>query len=204
MQGLDALLDKFGRTFAPGEVVYDQGDPAQEIFVVNEGLVQETRRSMGVDKLLREVGPGEFFGEVALVSGSPRLTRAVAVAMSRIIVVPRETFEQLVRNNIEVSIRLARKLARYLEQYHEDVTHLMFRDSRARVVSLLAARRTPVQVTSIAKTLGLPTNEVDAVLERLAGARMIRLDGGSVTVTAGDRLAEYLKYLQLQEEFGAI
>ena len=62
------------RHYLPGDVVIRQGDRGAELFLVSDGGVKIERSGQEVARL----GPGEFFGELALLSGNPRNATVIA------------------------------------------------------------------------------------------------------------------------------
>ena len=66
------------RHYAAGETIIRKGDPGEEFFLVSDREVEVIRADHEVARL----GPGDFFGEVALISGKPR--NATVVAQSAI------------------------------------------------------------------------------------------------------------------------
>ena len=62
------------RHYAVGETIIREGDPGEEFFLVSDGEVEVIRADHEVARL----GPGNFFGEVALISGEPRNATVVA------------------------------------------------------------------------------------------------------------------------------
>jgi putative ABC transport system ATP-binding protein len=62
------------RHFAAGDTVIREGEPGEEFFVISDGEVEVIRADHEVARL----GPGDFFGEVALISGEPRNATVVA------------------------------------------------------------------------------------------------------------------------------
>ena len=62
------------RHFASGETIVREGEPGEEFFVISDGEVEVIRADHEVARL----GPGDFFGEVALISGEPRNATVVA------------------------------------------------------------------------------------------------------------------------------
>jgi flavin reductase (DIM6/NTAB) family NADH-FMN oxidoreductase RutF len=87
------------RTFDPGEFVVREGDPGDELFVIVEGEARVERKGSA----LATFGPGEFFGEVAVIDGRPRSADVVAVSPLRALAISRE----LVRSTIEREPRAA-------------------------------------------------------------------------------------------------
>ena len=62
------------RHYAAGETIIRKGDPGEEFFLVSDGEVEISR----ADREVASLGPGDFFGEVALISGEPRNATVVA------------------------------------------------------------------------------------------------------------------------------
>jgi CRP-like cAMP-binding protein len=76
--------------FEPGENVFRQGDVGDLVYVITEGEVEVLREEAdGGERLLATMGPGEYFGEMALLSDAPRTatvrarTEVEAIAMAR-------------------------------------------------------------------------------------------------------------------------
>ena len=68
------------RFLQAGEVVVKEGDPGRSMFVVLEGRVAVARKSEGGEpKVVGQLGAGEFFGELALLTGTARTATVVAV-----------------------------------------------------------------------------------------------------------------------------
>src|ERR671935_2232825 len=88
----DAGLERLARTSAelecePGRVLAVPGDPGSGMFVVLDGTVSvEVRGGFHA-----ELGPGQFFGEVALLVPSGRVARVRAATRARCLSIPRET-----------------------------------------------------------------------------------------------------------------
>jgi CRP/FNR family cyclic AMP-dependent transcriptional regulator len=70
---LDRAIDQT-RSFRAGDVIFKQGDPGTEFFVIRSGKVRVT---LG-NRTLQVLGPSEIFGEMALVDAEPRSATAIA------------------------------------------------------------------------------------------------------------------------------
>jgi CRP-like cAMP-binding protein len=61
------------RRLRAGEVLFREGDPGDQLYLVRSGAVVVSKLVMGrVEQVLARMGPGDFFGEMSLFDGSPR------------------------------------------------------------------------------------------------------------------------------------
>ena len=60
------------RRYPPEVAIIRQGDEGDEFYLIGEGSVDVHVREIGSDEFVSQLGVGEFFGEVALISGDPR------------------------------------------------------------------------------------------------------------------------------------
>jgi CRP/FNR family cyclic AMP-dependent transcriptional regulator len=101
-----------GRTlsFAEGGVVFIKGDPGDNAYVVASGLI-EIRES---GRVIERMGPGELFGEMAVIDSEPRSASAVAVGNTELVVIDRAEFERRLREEPDFAIKIMRLMARRL------------------------------------------------------------------------------------------
>ena len=91
--------------------VFEERDPGSRMYVIRSGKVKIYRHLEGKEVVLAFLGPGEFFGEMALLENLPRSASAMCVEDSVLVEVDAETFEEMIRRNIEIAVRIMRKLA---------------------------------------------------------------------------------------------
>lgn len=97
---------------AQGQVLALEGDPGAGMFVLCEGSVEVELRS---GKL--HLGPGDFFGELALlVDDGARVARVRATTPVRCISIPRDDFLALVETEPSFALHMLRELARRLAE----------------------------------------------------------------------------------------
>ena len=90
------------RTYAEGDSVVEEGDDGDELFVVLTGNVKV--HSGGATII--ELGPGEHFGEMALVDKAPRSASVTAVEESRVLSIKRSDFFDMIRKDHDVAVKL--------------------------------------------------------------------------------------------------
>lgn len=80
------------RTYGPDEAIVRAGEPGDELFVILEGEVRVERGG----RTRRTLGPGDFFGEIGVLTGGPRTAHVIATAPVRCLAVPRELLRQAI------------------------------------------------------------------------------------------------------------
>jgi putative oxidoreductase len=109
-------LDDMGQEVValPGGRIVSQGEAPEFFYVIQSGKVRVFRETEdGIRTPLTELGPGAYFGEVALVTGQPRTASVEAIEESRLIKISKEEFDRLLDENP----RLARHIINQLSQW---------------------------------------------------------------------------------------
>jgi len=110
-----AVVDQMfhARHYLADEVVFDEGEEGQGLFVVLSGRVKITLPA-DVDNVQIELGPGAFFGEVALLDQSVRTAQARAIEDAEIVALFRTEFYSLLETHSGIASRISFQLARVL------------------------------------------------------------------------------------------
>jgi thioredoxin reductase (NADPH) len=96
------------RSIDRGEVLVDVGDQTHRVFIVTEGRLEIVRPSVGGEDFVTALGPGQFTGEVATLSGRPAFVRIRAVVPGEVIEVDHEHLLSIVQTDSELSDILMR------------------------------------------------------------------------------------------------
>lgn len=212
----DPVFQRFGRDFPAGTVLFRDGEPACEMFVVHSGSVRIHKTVRDAEQILSVLGAGELFGEMALLNSRPRNATATVVEDSQLLVIDPATFDSMIRGNIEIAARLIKKLSARLEDANEQIENLMLRDPASRVVHHLWRQtqkyapkddgtiHLPIQPANIPAKVGLRAEHVTEVLGRLHRARLASVNEDGVTVSSAAKLEEYMRFLEMKEKFGDV
>jgi len=93
--------------FEEGKVLAREGEIGQEFFVLVDGEVLVTKDG----KEIRRLGPGDFFGEIALIWDSPRRTATVTAATPvRFFVLTRQAFRSLIDHHPDIEEKVLKVL----------------------------------------------------------------------------------------------
>jgi CRP/FNR family transcriptional regulator, cyclic AMP receptor protein len=220
----DSLLERFGRQYQAGTVLFREGDAGAEMYVIHAGRVELTRQFRDRTTVLAVLPAGEFFGEMSIVNNKPRSATATVLEDSTLIVIDPRTFEAMIRGKAEIAVRMIRTLAGRLEQANQQIELLLLKDSNHRVVQCLrrlaeqqgyliqgsSAVYIAVTVSALAGRVALDDEQVIEVLERLETARLIMpaahagIEGEGYVVPEVGRLVDFLEFLDMKERFGAL
>jgi CRP/FNR family transcriptional regulator, cyclic AMP receptor protein len=93
-----------------GKEMTREGHPGREFFVLLEGTADVKRNSRKINTL----GPGDFFGEIALVSREPRTATVIATSPIRALVITDRSFRRLLDDSPQVKDRVMEAMAERL------------------------------------------------------------------------------------------
>ncbi len=107
-QGIDPMdigkLMSYGvtKTLRENVTIFKKGDPGTEMYVILEGKV---RISDG-DTVIAELGPGDTFGEMAVLAGAPRSADAVTTEIANVFILSEQQIQRLMGKRVAIRILL--------------------------------------------------------------------------------------------------
>jgi CRP-like cAMP-binding protein len=99
------------RHYLAGEIVFDEGEVGEGVYIVISGKFSATRKGMLKKKKLGEILPGECFGEIALLEATPRLATVVAEEASVVLAMFRPELERLAEARPRLGFKVAVQVA---------------------------------------------------------------------------------------------
>jgi CRP-like cAMP-binding protein len=198
------LAERFGVSLPGGTTVFRQGDPGGSVYVIRAGRVRVLKESSGRQRMVTTLGPGDFFGEMAVVTGRPRSATVEVVEDAELLKVPGGKLQEMVAGTGEVAIRLIRHLAERLENANRFIDVLLEDDSTARVILAIqdtidkaeGSAAPDITDADLALQLGVDKKDVRTGLRRLARVGILEVSSGYVLVKDGERLAEFLEFVR--------
>jgi len=210
-----SAADIYGRDFPAGAVVFEEGDPGSRLYVIVGGMVRIVKRNAGRAVTLARLGPGEFFGEMALLDRQPRSAAAVVEEDARILELDEAAFERIVADRGEVALRILKKLSKRLREANRQIRNFLSADAECRAVALLRALGGPpgrdgfrpvpsdLDAARLALRAGSPADG-GALWRRLQRARLVREVGTRAWLAPEEVVADFLRYAELKPRFAAI
>src|SRR5258705_4417516 len=138
------------RRFRKAETVFHQGDPGDALFIVASGSVKVVLPSdEGAEPAIVAIlGPGEFFGELAILDGAPHSATIVAVEATETLVLHRDQFLSLIDTDPGIRRTLLASLATEIRRLTGHVEDLHFLDLPGRLASRIVRLAASAGVTS--------------------------------------------------------
>lgn len=190
------------RSFRRGEVIFHAGDPGDSLHVIATGSVKIALESPdGDEAILVTLGPGAFFGELAVVDEAPRSATATAVEPSQTLTLSRVALRRLMDEDPRLRDALFAGVAGALRRLTLQLEELSFLDLRGRLAVRLArmARSAdpsggsvtmpwPYTQSDLAAMVGGTRQRVNRLLGDLADEGLIAIGAGTLTVRDVDAL----------------
>lgn len=193
------------RSFPAGTRVFHEGDNSDACYIVKEGTFRVTREhSDGRAITLATLGPGEIFGELAMLDGDKRSASAEAVSDGELLALPAGDVRSLLARHPEIALKLVAGLVRRLRAANVRISRQSFQTVPSRVAGILAQLSREAQdngggevtirmnQTDLAQLAGTSRESVSRFLAELERAGVVRSGRGRVTVLDPPKLRNYI------------
>jgi CRP/FNR family transcriptional regulator len=197
------------RRFAPGELIFGEGEPCPGLFVIESGQVRLFKSSPGGrEQVLAIETPGHSIAELPVFDDGNFPASAAAVDDAHLLFVSKQDFHSLCLVHPKVALKVLRVVGTRLRALVGIIEELSFTTVRSRLVSLLLrlvrqqgkpAAGGAVQITlpasnqELAAHIGTVRELVSRNLSRLQSEGLIRIEGRTVTIPKLEALKEQLK-----------
>jgi CRP/FNR family cyclic AMP-dependent transcriptional regulator len=189
------------RKFGHGEVVFHRGDPANSLHLVVKGHFAARVDTQRGDSVVVAIhGPGEAFGELALVDAVPRSTTIAAVEAGETLTVGRDEFDRLRHEYPQVNEVLVRLLAERVRRASDRLLEALYIPAETRVLRRLlelahlygqsaAGTQVPLTQEDIAALAATSRATANRVLRAEQRRGTVRLSRGKTVVLDPDEIA---------------
>lgn len=176
------------------EQVVRAGEDAESLIVLLTGRAKVTNfDEEGREIILAWLGPGEFFGEMGLIDGSPRSASVVAVEPCELLAIGKSEFQRCMQENFQVAQKLMQILVRRLREADRNIESLALLDVCGRVARLLLDMsedengkrvvRQKISKQDMARMIGASREMVSKVMRDLELGGYIVVDNDLITIT---------------------
>jgi len=119
------LFFKYGKTYNAKQIIIREGEYGREVFLIISGKVVVTERvEKGSYRVLNYLGPGEIFGEMAMIENAPRSATLIAATPSKLLALTQENFEKIFKSHPRWAFKIMTALGKRVQKAFEQVeTH---------------------------------------------------------------------------------
>ncbi len=187
------------RSYTAGAVIHQSGQESGSVSIIHSGQVRMSKLgSDGARVTIADLGPGESFGLMALLSEHPRTHDALALTPVRLFEISRATFRRLMNEvpdfRDHVILQLADRLMRALEAV-EDERRFSLKVRLAKLLLQKAGTSHSIRVTQVAlaEELGVSRYGVGLGLKALKDKGLVQTTYGEVLILGSERLRRLVR-----------
>jgi CRP/FNR family cyclic AMP-dependent transcriptional regulator len=188
------------RTFRRGQVVFTRGDPGDTLMIVVSGRVKVVVRSAdGGELTLTIISAGGVFGELCIADGGPRSADAETLEESQLLLIPRETIQEICARVPPAAQAVTASIAVALRRLTEAASDLVFLDLPRRVAKVLVSQapdddgviRLRLRQEELAHQVGATRQSVNAAVRGFHRRGWLQIHDGAVIVTEASALSRF-------------
>jgi len=177
-----------------GTPIFAKGDPPTSLFAVISGTVKISISSPdGRNAILNLIGPGEIFGEIALLDGQLRSADATANTNCEMFTIDRREFVPFVRGQPTLAMKFIELLCTRLRRTSDQVEQVILQDLPGRLASALlrlterpkpaeGERTIAITQQEISEMVGMTRESINKQLRAWATRGWVRLEHGAIVV----------------------
>lgn len=193
------------RTFRNGDFIFREGDPAETLYIVNQGLIKINKVSEdGKEQIVRLLFPGDFFGQSALLQTDIHYANAEAIDTTVICTIHRHDFLKVLEQNHQMSLRFMQALNEKLQQADEWMTLLSLMEVERRLASVLLLFNEKANTQNMNESFKLPISK--KVLASLIGTtpetisrKLVSFSTDGIISMKGQRNIQILELAKLKK-----
>ncbi len=198
----DLSVAKHCNYYQKGDTIFFEGNQPQGLYCINNGRVKVYQSGYdGKEQIIRLAKAGDIMGYRALISGDSYSSSATVIEDSKVCLIPREVFYDLLSNNSDISKRVMQLLASELKEAQHTITDLAQKPVIERLAEALLMLKeyygydkdeNSLNITitreEIANIVGTATETTIRLLSELRKQGIIELDGKTISILKSDAL----------------
>jgi putative methionine-R-sulfoxide reductase with GAF domain len=116
--------DELGRVYSEGEIIFQEGDDGDRMYVVQAGKVKITKKHDTGELTIATLEHGEIFGEMAMFDRMPRSATAVAIGEARILGIDKKKLFQSIDRDPTLVFKMLESMSTRIRSLDEEFTRL--------------------------------------------------------------------------------
>jgi CRP-like cAMP-binding protein len=210
---LDKKTDEFTRTYPKDTMIFSEGQPGDELYIIQKGSVKIVKIVDNNEVLLAVLKQGDIFGEMALLESKPRSANAIAYEDCTVLAVNKENFERMVGSQPQIISRLTQLLAERIWFIYKQLANTLITDPLGRMYDALLIQleknRIPLGNSphtfdfgpkELINMVGLPTAEGTLVIRKLLENSKIRVVDNKIALTDVSEVVKQTEYYRKMQK----
>ena len=206
--------DEFNRTYSKDTMLFAEGEPGNELFIIQKGSVKIAKIVDDNEVLLAVLKAGDIFGEMALLEAKPRAASAVAYEDCQVLAVNQANFERMIITQPQLIARLTTLLADRIWFIYKQLANTLITDPLGRMYDALLIQleknRVPLDSSNpytfdfgpreLANMVGLPQKDANLVLRKMLENKKIQIENEKISTTSiGEIIKQTEFYRKMQK-----
>ncbi len=210
---LERKADEFNRMYPKDTMIFSEGQPGEELYIIQRGSVKITKIVDNNEVLLAVLKSGDIFGEMALLESKPRSASAVAYEDCTVLAVNRENFQRMVGTQPQIVTRLTQLLAERIWFIYKQLANTLISDPLGRMYDALLIQLEKNRVMlgpvpyvfdfgpkELINMVGLPLADGNIVLHKLLENQKIRVTDNKIALTDVSEVVKQTEYFRKMQK----
>jgi CRP-like cAMP-binding protein len=211
---LDGSKEEFNRFYPKDTMIFSEGMPGSELYIIQKGSVKITKIVDNSEVLLAVLKPGDIFGEMAILENKVRSASAVAFEDAYLLAVNKANFERMVQTQPQIVTRLTTLLSERIWFIYKQLANTLISDPLGRMYDALLMQleknRIPFKAGAsygfdigpkeLIGLVGLPAGEGNLVIHKLLENSKFRVSENKIVVTDVTEIEKQTEYYRKMQK----
>ena len=206
--------DEFNRTYLKDTMLFAEGEPGNELFIIQKGSVKIAKIVDNNEVLLAVLKAGDIFGEMALLEAKPRAASAAAYEDCQVLAVNRANFERMITSQPQLIARLTTLLADRIWFIYKQLANTLFSDPVGRMYDALLIQleknRVPTDSKEtytfdfgpreLANMVALPPKDANLILRKMLENKKILIEKDKILTTSVGEIVKQTEFYRKMQK----
>jgi CRP-like cAMP-binding protein len=210
----DFPVNDIYRTYEKGDMIFAEGEPAEEVFIVRGGSVKISRVSGNSEIILEILKAGDVFGEMALLEEKPRSANAVAHEECELMVINQTNFDQMILTQPQLGTKLTIVLAERIWTCYRKLVNTLIDEPLDRMYDMMLIQLENKRVNldikdsytfdygpdELFKMIGFSSNEGNDALKKVLKSHFVRIEKDNIIVHDVPDFSKHVSFIRKKLE----
>ena len=206
--------EEFNRTYPKNSMLFAEGEPGDELFIIQKGSVKIVKVVDNNEVLLAVLKAGDIFGEMALLESKPRAASAATYEDCQVLAVNKANFERMIVTQPQIVARLTTLLSERIWTIYRQLANTLLTDPLARMYDALLLQLEKNRIhpdnvypytfdfgpKELANMVGLPQAEANTELKKMLENKKIQIENDKIHVTSVTEVFKQVEYYRKMQK----